>query len=235
MCRTVGHVLGGHVEEVVAGLQVPPVLFEAAVVAEAYALGHAVELVDGLVLQLVAHPCRNIAGLVGVADGVHDNERVDGFELGDGIGGCPELYAALGGHAGQSLKELQDAGGGVEGAAEDLEVEADVDNLLLGRGCGNPVHILVGGKGVLVPRCVAEVAGDVLAELRVAQQHFQLGSRGGAVDVVGRLPAKDVLGAFGEDAFVAHGQDLRGNLVVVDHLGVAEHLGVVAQEGVELV
>ena len=36
--------------------------------------------------------------------------------------------------------------------------------------------------------------------------------------------------SLGDDPLVAHGEDLRGEVVAVDKLGVAEHLGLHAEE-----
>ena len=46
-------------------LEVVPVLFEAAVLAEAYAFADGVEFLEGFVLELVAEPCRGVACFVG--------------------------------------------------------------------------------------------------------------------------------------------------------------------------
>ena len=231
---TVVHVLGRHVEEVVGRLEIVPVLLEAAVVAEAHALAYAIELGKRLVLQLVAQPCRGVACLVGPRDGVNDRELAYGLELADGLGGGPELQTLLGGKAGQSLEELEDAGlAGLE-VAEYLEIHEQVDDLLLGGRRGDPVDILVGGEGILVPSGVREAVRDVVRQLVVLQQYLEVGSRGCAIYIVGRLPAEDVLGTLGDDTLVSHGEDLGCQIVAIDQLGVAEHLGLLTEELLDL-
>lgn len=81
VCRAVCEVFGRHVVEVVGALEIPPVLLETAVFAQAHTLAGTVELAEGFALELVACPCRYVAGLVGARDGVNDGEGVDGLEL----------------------------------------------------------------------------------------------------------------------------------------------------------
>ena len=235
MNRTVGKVLGRHVVEVVGALEIPPVLLEAAVLTQAHALAGAIQFIKSFVLQGVAYPSRGIAGLVGTRDGVYYGKFAHGFELGYGLGWSPELNTALIGKAWQSLKELKDAARCWLQRAECLEIEADIDDLLLGRcGC-DPVHILVGGEGEGIPRGVGEAECDVVGELVVLEQKLEFGHRGCRVYIVGRLPAEDVLGALGDAALEAHCENLRSDIVGIDKLGIAEHLGFHPEEFVQLV
>ena len=225
VCGAVGEVFCRHVEEVVGGLEASPVLFKLAVVAQTHALGHGVELGEGLVLEFVAQPCRGVAGFIG------PRHRERHFEFGHrleelhGLGGGGEFHAAFGGEAGQRLEELEYARFALLEFAEGLEVHEQIEYLLLLGGVGNPGDVFVGGEGIFVPGGVGEAVGDILRELVVLEQELEFGLRGGGVDVVGRFPAEDVLGAFGDAPLVAHGVDLRGELVGVDQLRVSEHLG----------
>ena len=218
----------------VGSLEVPPVLLQTAVAGQAHALAGGIELVGGLALERIADPGGSVAGFVGSRDGVYDGQFADGFQLADRHRGCPEFDAAFGSEAWESFEELEDAGLGRLHGSECLEVEAQGDDLLF-LGCGgDPVDILVGGERIGFPGGVAEALGDVLDELRVVEQQLQLRSRCGGVYVVGRFPAKDVLGAFGDASLEAHGQDLRGEFVAVNEFGVAQHLGLDAEQGLDL-
>ena len=105
--RSVGEVLGRHVEQMVRRLQAPPVLFELAVVAEAHALGYGVELVESLLLQLVAEPCRGVARFVGPRHGEGHGDFSHRLEGLHGLGRCHEAHAALCRETGKRFEKLE--------------------------------------------------------------------------------------------------------------------------------
>ena len=219
----------------VGSLEATPVLFELTVVAEAYALSYGVELVESFVLELVAEPCGGVACFIGPRHREGHGNLVDRLEGLDNLRGGHKLHTLFSCEAGQSFEELEDAGVAALEFAEGLQVHKQVEHLLLLRGVGNPAHIFVGGEGVFVPGSVGETAGDIVGELVVLQQEFELRSGGCAVDIVGRLPSEDVLCTFGDAPLEAHSQNLRGNFIGVNQLGVAEYLRCLAEEFLDFV
>lgn len=158
MACTVGHVLGAHIVEVVAALQILPVLLQTAVLAEVDALGHCVELAESLVLELVTFPGGDVASLVNVGDRERNRDHVDRFELGDHVAGSRETYAFLLAETRKGLHEVEDASAGGEERSECLHTHVEIDNLLvLGEG-SKPVNIFVGREWIFVPGGVVEVA-----------------------------------------------------------------------------
>ena len=158
-----------------------------------------------------------------------------GFELGDSLGGSPEVDVALCSEVGQSLEELEDTGFTRLHFSEGLQIHEQVDDLLILRCRGDPVHVFVGCEGICVPVGIGEAEGNVVGQLGVLQQNLELGSACGAVNVVGRFPSEDVLGTFGNHAFVAHIENHRCHFVAIYELGVAEHFGANSEEIVDLV
>ena len=63
--RTIVHVLGGHVEEMIGSLKIIPVLLQTAILTETDTFADRIELLESLVLKLVAEPCGSVACLVG--------------------------------------------------------------------------------------------------------------------------------------------------------------------------
>ena len=229
----VGHMFGRHIVEVVGCLKAQPVFVEFAVGSQTDALGHTVELVERLLLELIAEPCRGVARFIGPRYGMHDRQFGNRFQLLHSLGRRPELNATLGGETRQSLEELEYPRRSGLQFAEGLEVHEQVDYLFLGRCRCDPVDIFVGSHGVAVPFGVREAEGDIVAQLRVLEQQFQLRARGGAVDVVGRFPAQNMLGALGYAPFETHVVDLRSEVVAVDELGVAQNFRLDAEQGME--
>ena len=109
--------------------------------------------------------------------------------------------------------------------AEGLVIHEQVDDLARRLVRGEPLHVLVGCQGPLVPALVREAESDVVRELVVAQQQAQFLVDGVGVDVVGRFPPQHVLGSFGQHRAEAHAGDHRADLVRIDQLRVAESGG----------
>ena len=118
-----------HVEEVVRYLQVEPVALEVLVLAEAYAFGHSVELVQRFLLQIVAYKRRQVFRLA--APGVRErhSQRVNRRFLA-GLGRCEETYLLLQSVVRYSLQELEDACSGLLADTEGLGAKPDVDYIL---------------------------------------------------------------------------------------------------------
>ena len=112
---------------------------------------------------------------------------------------------------------------------EGLVVHEEVDDLARRLLRSEPRHVLVGRQRPLVPVLVREAERDVVRELVVAQQQTQFLVVGVGVDVVGRLPAQHVLGAFGQHRAEAHAGDHLADLVRVDELRIAEGRGLHAE------
>ena len=55
------------------------------------------------------------------------------------------------------------------------------------------------------------------------------------IDEMGRFPAENVLGPFGEHTLEAHGGNLGTDFIAVDERGVAEHLWCLAKEFLNLI
>lgn len=64
MHLTIGQMFCRHIEQMVGCLQIVPVLLQAAVITETYALCYRVQLAESLILQFVTEPCGSIAGLI---------------------------------------------------------------------------------------------------------------------------------------------------------------------------
>ena len=105
-------------------------------------------------------------------------------------------------------------------AAKGLVVHEDVDHLFLFWQGIQPVDEVLGAEAVL-----NETEGNLVAELEVAQQHFQLRVDGVGVHVVGALPTQDVLGTLGEHEVVAHVGHSSTDFIAINQLRVAEGLG----------
>ena len=105
----------------------------------------------------------------------------------------------------------------------------EIHHLLLFRQGGNPVHILVGGKGIFRPFGVVEIHRNVVAQLVVGKQNFELGCCGGVIDIVGRFPSQYMLRTHCQTGLEPHPVDQHGDIIVVDQFGVGEGLGLYAE------
>ena len=94
----------------------------------------------------------------------------------------------------------------------------------------DPAHILVGREGIFVPFIVGEAEGDIVAQLVVFEQQFQLGHSRGTIEVIGTLPPENVFGTLGDAALETHIGHHAGYLVGVYQLGVTEHFGALPEE-----
>ena len=105
--------------------------------------------------------------------------------------------------------------------AERLVVHEHVHARL--RHAGDPVAPLVRGERPPVPVPIRKPKAKVVGDAVVPRQQSEARRGGGRIDVVGRSPAKDLVGAFDQHRRVAESRYHRRQIVVVDQLRVAEH------------
>ena len=211
----------------VGGLHETPHIIEIGVLQRRDLLLQGVELREGLVLQLVAQPCRHVALLVGPRHHMRTVEHGHRLVFLRRLGHRGELQSVLLGQnrLGQRAHELEDARVGVLVLAERLVVHEQVHHLARRLVRREPLYIFVHRQRPLAPALVREAESDVVRELVVAQQQAQLLVDGVGVDVVGRFPAQHMLGAFGQHRAEAHAGHHLADLVRVDQLRIAERRG----------
>ena len=147
----------------------------------------------------------------------------DGWNVLPALSRCSKADILLLGEVWQGLEEVEDSARLGIHTTNYVEVHGDEVNLLFSRRISDPTHILASIETIL------EVEADILRELGVAehQTHILLGS--GGVNVVGRLPAKDVTGSLGNYTLESHGSDLGTDFIVVDEASVDEGLRIVLE------
>ena len=99
----------------------------------------------------------------------------------------------------------------------------------LARLARDPRSELVGRQRILIPSLVREAESYVVREFVVAQQHAQTVVNGIGIDVIGRFPSQNMLGALGQYGLEPQLRHHRADLVGVDELGVAERGGFLAE------
>ena len=128
----------------VALLQVAVVIPQGGVVQDGELLLQAVELVEGILLELVAQPGGGVALLVGPGNGLRDGQVADALVLGGGALRRHELHLLVLDHdVRQGAHELEDAALGRLVFPEGLVVHEEVDDLAVA-GL-EPAEELLGG------------------------------------------------------------------------------------------
>ena len=178
MNGSIVEVLGAHVVEVVACLEIHPVLFETAVGAEAHAFSDRIEFVERFVLQVVAEPCAGVASLVCPRHWERHCEFTHRFHLGDSLAWSDESDVFLKRKSWECLHKLEDTAFARLKFAECLEVHEKVDDLLLLGKVGNPDDVFVGSERIFGPFGVVETERDIIAEFRVLEKEFEFGRSG---------------------------------------------------------
>ena len=74
-----------------------------------------------------------------------------------------------------------------------------------------------------MPLGVGEVEAQLIAQVHVAQQQFDLIVTGRLIDIVRGLPAENMLGALGHDSFVTGFLYAVSHFVGIEQLGIPEH------------
>ena len=232
---TFAHVLRAHVVEVVAALQVVPVLTDTARFAHVDACTDFANLAECFLLQDVTQPRAAILFFIDPRNRVGYRQCINRFHQLEDFRRRREADAAFGCIARQSLEELEDTGFSRVEGTENLVVHEQIDNLFRFRRLGNPVDVFVGCQRIFIPAVVREAVGEVFAEAVVLQQKMQVRLNSRSVHIVRTLPAEDMLGTFSQHTFVAHFVNDFRDIVGINQLRIAEDGRLDTEECLEFV
>ena len=229
-------VLRAHVVEVIARGQLAPVL-EDVRVARLVALLHGalevVEVLRGAVLDRVAEPRGEIALAVGPRDPLRHVVLADRLVAVEDLRRREEVVVpavVVVDRARQRVEELEDPRVGPLVLAEGLVVHEQVAAEAVAVDLVDPARELLGGKRPFLPAPVREAEGDVVAQAVVLEEQLdravgEVAFARRRVDIVRRAEAEQAVDALADDrAVLAALRHVRGELVRVDELGVAEDL-----------
>ena len=213
-----------HVVQIVHVLQTKPVRLQRFVLAQVNTLGHSEQLVDSLLLQVVAGVDTQVLGLAAPCQRIRTRQHIVGGQFLRCLGRRHEAHLALQRIVRQSFQEVEDTAACVLTNTEGLSAYPDIDDLIAFRQRLKHVRVFLCVNREIRPTRIREMETQLVAQICVAEQHFHLRRTRRLIQVVRALPADDVLSAFGQNNLVTHLVQLICGLVRVQQFGVPNGL-----------
>ncbi len=209
-----------HEVQVVHILQTQPVGLQCLVLTEVYTLGDGIEFVQRLLLQIISVVDAQVFRLTAPGQRIRTGQYIFCRQFLGSLSRSHKAHLTLQHEVRQRFEEVEDTRSGILTHTKGLGTYPDVDDILTLRQSLQHVCVFLRIDREISPTRIREVETQLIAQVRVTQQHFHLRCTGALINLVRGLPTDDMLGTFGEDGFVTQLIQVVRKLIGIEQLCV---------------